>query len=62
VALKVDVTERHDLVRKCEVSSPPTILILDSKGREFYRSLGFLPPDRFICQEELADAIARKQD
>jgi hypothetical protein len=53
----VDVTARQKLVRKYEVSSPPTVLFLDAKGREFYRSLGFLPPDRFLCHLEMGRAM-----
>jgi TolA-binding protein len=32
-------------------------LILDPKGREFYRSLGFLPPERFLCHMEMGRAM-----
>ncbi len=54
----MDVTARRDLVRKYDVSSPPTVLVLDPKGREFYRSLGFLPPERFLCHMDMGRAMA----
>lgn len=57
VALRVDVPSHPELVRRYDVFSTPTLIVLDPKGREFYRSVGFLPPDRFVCHLQLGRAI-----
>lgn len=57
VALRVDLTAQQNLASKYDVSSPPTVLVLNPEGREFYRSLGFLPPDRLLCHLEMGRAM-----
>ena len=49
-------TSNKDLVGKYNVSWTPTILVLDSDGKEHYRSVGFLQPDVFIATFELGKA------
>jgi thioredoxin-related protein len=49
-------TSNKDLVEKYNVSWTPTILVLDSDGKEHYRSVGFLQPDVFIATFELGKA------
>ena len=43
-------TSNKDLVEKYNVSWTPAILVLDSDGKEHYRSVGFLQPDVFIAK------------
>jgi thioredoxin-related protein len=49
-------TSNKDLVEKYNVSWTPAILVLDSDGKEHYRSVGFLQPDVFIATFELGKA------
>ena len=49
-------TSNKDLVGKYNVSWTPAILVLDSDGKEHYRSVGFLQPDVFIATFELGKA------
>lgn len=51
VAIRVDSTTMDDRVRalhtKYAVRGLPTVILLDSRGREKRRITGFVPPDRF---------------
>ncbi|MBU1670113.1 MAG: hypothetical protein KKF41_13165 [Actinobacteria bacterium] len=45
----VDHSRDTALVTRFDVFMTPTQLYLDEKGREFYRTVAFLPPDRFLA-------------
>jgi len=53
IPLQINVQSKSELPSKYRIFWTPTILILDSKGTEFHRFNGFLPPDEFIPQLEL---------
>lgn len=44
--VKVDIDREPGLKRKYEVDGTPTLIVADSYGREMFRYLGALPPDR----------------
>lgn len=50
VPWRVDFQVETRLIRLYDVSMTPTVIIADGKGKEHYRSVGFLPPRRFLGQ------------
>ena len=52
--VKVDIDREPGLKRKYEVDGTPTLIVADSYGRELFRYLGALPPDRL---RQLLDAL-----
>jgi hypothetical protein len=44
----IDVTQDLARVRRFDIFTTPTLIFADSKGREFYRGIGYLPPRRFM--------------
>ncbi len=48
IPTRVDRTIAKDLAVKCRVAWTPTIIFLDSNGREYHRVVGFLPGDDLI--------------
>lgn len=45
----IDHSRETALVRRFDAFMTPTQVYADAKGREFYRTVGFLPPDRFLA-------------
>ncbi|MCF6158064.1 MAG: tetratricopeptide repeat protein [wastewater metagenome] len=50
IPIQVNIKTSVDLLTKYRVFWTPAILILDSRGTEYYRIEGFLPSDEFIPQ------------
>lgn len=48
VPVKVQADQRQDLLASYEVSSLPTTILLDSRGREMARFQGYLDPSQFL--------------
>lgn len=48
--LDLDYDKRTDLVRLFNIFMVPTVVFTDAKMVEHYRSIGYLPPDRFMAE------------
>lgn len=48
VAIKVDTQKRLDIESKYGVAYYPTVVFLDSKGREVSRHIGYLGPEEMV--------------
>lgn len=54
VLWSIDHSRETGLVTRFDAFMTPTQVYLDEKEREFYRTVGFLPPDRFLAYLALA--------
>ena len=48
VSLKIDADVEGDLSSRYKVVGLPTILFIDSDGKEIHRVVGYRPPDAFV--------------
>jgi len=48
VPWNINTADEVDLIQRFDIFSTPSIVFMDPKGRDFYRSIGYLPPTRFI--------------
>jgi thiol-disulfide isomerase/thioredoxin len=48
VAIKVDTQKRIDIESKYRIAYYPTVVFLDSKGKEITRHVGYLGPDEMV--------------
>lgn len=53
VPVKIHVKEQPDTFKRFGVQWTPTLMILDSDGKEQYRFEGYLPPEDFLAQVDL---------
>lgn len=62
---KLNILERHpdfkDVTATAKVPWAPTLILQDVKGRELRRWVGWLPPEAFIAELELASAVEQVQ-
>lgn len=56
VPWKVDYDTESELLRRYQVHVVPSVIFADEKGREHYRSVGYLPPRLFLSQLEMGGA------
>lgn len=64
IPVKIHIKEQPVVFHRFEANWTPTLLVLDSEGRERYRGFGYLPADEFLAQLHLAlaqVAFAHKQ-
>jgi hypothetical protein len=60
VALRLDQKEPH--VRDLKIHWIPTVLILDRRGVEHYRSVNAVPPAEFLDVLDIGEALARMRE
>jgi thioredoxin family protein len=51
--VRLHVKKHPEAMQRFAVDWTPTVLIVDSDGKELYRIEGFLPPDEFLGQLQL---------
>ena len=56
IALKIDADQQKELARSYRLKGYPTVIVLDSKGREKHRLLG-LPPIQDFAQKRAAQLL-----
>jgi thiol:disulfide interchange protein len=54
VNLKLNADANRSVVKQYGVGGLPTILFLDSEGKEIHRVVGYKPPDQFVTEMETA--------
>jgi thiol:disulfide interchange protein len=54
VNLKLNADANRPVVKQYGVGGLPTILFLDSEGKEIHRVVGYKPPDQFVTEMETA--------
>ncbi len=61
INVRIDADEQRDLASRYRISGLPTILFVDSAGREIHRVVGYRPPQDFVKEMILAeDRFSRK--
>lgn len=53
---QVDYDTETELIRRYRIHMVPTLIFTDEKGREHYRSVGYLPPKLFLSQLAMGGA------
>ena len=48
IAIRINVSTDGEISGKFRIQYTPTIVLVDGDGQEYYRSVGFLPPEEFI--------------
>ncbi len=64
IPVKIHIKEQPQVFQRFGAQWTPTLVILDSDGKERYRFEGYLPPDDFLAQLKLGlahAAFAREQ-
>lgn len=54
IKVRIDADSERDLALKYRISGLPTILFIDSTGREIHRVVGYRPPEDFAKEMALA--------
>jgi len=64
IPVQFNVVEQPDVMRRFNTPWTPTLIILDSDGKEHRRSQGYLDPQRFLAEMALArlQAAIDRQD
>lgn len=57
IPLQINVLSGSQIINEYRVVWTPTIVIVDTKGTEYYRFVGFLPPEEFIPQLQFGLAM-----
>lgn len=61
VNVRIDADREHELVRRYKISGLPTILFIDSTGKEIHRVVGYRPPQDFVKEMALAESNFKKR-
>jgi len=61
VNVRIDADEQRDLASRYKISGLPTILFVDSTGREVHRVVGYRPADVFVKEITLAEEKFNKR-
>lgn len=62
VPVRLDVMRAREEAKRLRAVWTPTFLYLSADGREFHRSLGYLPPEEFTAQVLLGTGLAHFQE
>jgi thiol:disulfide interchange protein len=54
ISLKIDADGQRSLAARYKVGAFPTILFIDTEGREIHRVIGFRPPGDFVREMDIA--------
>lgn len=54
IPVQFPIADRPDMAERFTAHWTPTIIILDSEGKEHHRSVGYLPPNEFLAMTALA--------
>jgi len=61
VCIRVNGTKRQDLAARYQVPGFPTVVLLDSQGREVHRIVGFRPAPQFLDEMQRGLALSKAQ-
>lgn len=56
INVRIDADREHELVKRYKISGLPTILFIDSTGKEIHRVVGYRQPQDFVKEMAFAES------